>query len=295
MKPDSIVCPVDFSDPSRGALRYAAAIAGHFGARLLIVSIDDPLLDSAARSSGGSLEQETMRELERFVSDTVPKPTAAVRPFAVRVGVGKPAPEIVRIAQEAAADLIVMSSHGRTGLSKRFFGSTAERVLRETTVPVLVTPKQAESVASVSDIARQVQRVLAPADLTAASQHQVTVAGALAVALDVPLLVAHILEPVHVPTGLRMAIPVTDSDRRASVDAALRRLVAGSEAKASVELLVSAGDPSEEIVTIAETRHAGLIVMGLHSSGLIGPRMGSVTYRVLSLTRSLVLALPPTA
>jgi nucleotide-binding universal stress UspA family protein len=293
MKSPSIVCPVDFSDASRGALQYGAAIAEHFGARLLVVSIDDPLLESAARSMSGSLEQETVRELRRFVAEAVPKATFPATTLDVQVGVGKAAPEIVRIAQDASADLIVMSSHGRTGFSKKFFGSTTERVLRETTIPVLVTPRDAPVVVSVSEIARHVQRVLAPADLTAASQHQVTAAGAIAMALEVPLLVAHVLEPLHLPAGLRVAIPATDGDR-ARVDAALHGLVAGSQAKAT-DILVLSGDPSEEIVKAAEERHAGLIVMGLHSSGPLGPRMGSVTYRVLSLTRSLVLALPPAA
>jgi nucleotide-binding universal stress UspA family protein len=54
------------------------------------------------------------------------------------------------------------------------------------------------------------------------------------------------------------------------------------------------GDPAEEIAKFAQSRHAGLIVIGLHASPLSGPRMGSVTYRVLCLTRTLVLALPPT-
>ena len=54
-----------------------------------------------------------------------------------------------------------------------------------------------------------------------------------------------------------------------------------------------AGEPSEEIVKLADTRDVSLIVMGLHSSAFLGPRMGSVTYRVLCLTRAAVLALPP--
>jgi hypothetical protein len=56
---------------------------------------------------------------------------------------------------------------------------------------------------------------------------------------------------------------------------------------------VLTGEPSEEIVKLADARNRHRIVMGLHSSGLLGPRMGSVTYRVLCLTRALVLALPP--
>jgi nucleotide-binding universal stress UspA family protein len=57
--------------------------------------------------------------------------------------------------------------------------------------------------------------------------------------------------------------------------------------------VVLTGEPSEEIVELADVRDAHLIVMGLHSSGLVGPRMGSVTYRVLCLTHAMVLALPP--
>jgi nucleotide-binding universal stress UspA family protein len=59
------------------------------------------------------------------------------------------------------------------------------------------------------------------------------------------------------------------------------------------EALVAYGDPAEEIAKVARDRSAGLIVIGLHASSLMGPRMGSVTYRVLCLTSTLVLALPP--
>lgn len=65
-------------------------------------------------------------------------------------------------------------------------------------------------------------------------------------------------------------------------------------ADVKTETLVVGGDPAGEIVKLTDARHANLIVMGLHSSELLGPRMGSVTYRVLALTRTLVLAVPPT-
>lgn len=55
------------------------------------------------------------------------------------------------------------------------------------------------------------------------------------------------------------------------------------------------GEPSEEIAKVANDRDAGLIVMGLHASALRGQRMGSVTYRVLCLAHTPVLALPPGA
>ena len=62
---------------------------------------------------------------------------------------------------------------------------------------------------------------------------------------------------------------------------------------AQAEALIAYGEPAEEIAKVANDRDAGIIVMGLHSSPVLGPRMGSVTYRVLCLAHRLVLALPP--
>jgi nucleotide-binding universal stress UspA family protein len=84
----SIVCPIDFSDSSRTALNYAAAIADHVGTRLLVVSVDDPLLASAAESAGfSSLNEETENELRRFVMQTVvTRSSRAALDFVVRTG-----------------------------------------------------------------------------------------------------------------------------------------------------------------------------------------------------------------
>ena len=105
--------------------------------------------------------------------------------------------ELVTLA-ELDVDLIVISSHGRSGLRKMFFGSTTERVLRETTVPVLITPDDKPPTSSLSEIARHVHHVIAPVDLTAASARQLAVANGVANGLSLPLIVAHVIEPVFV-------------------------------------------------------------------------------------------------
>ena len=293
-KRPTIVCPVDFSEPSRTALHYASVLAAHFGARLLVLTVDDPTLVSAAEAAGlPPLAQATEEELHRFVAEAIPTVPTPATELELQVRVGKPAAQILRVARDAHADVIVLSSHGRSGLSKRFFGSTTERVLRETTTPVLVTPGDAVRVSSVSAMTGRLRRVLAPVDLTEASDHQVKVAVGIAIGLGTPLIVAHVLESIYVPPQVRMAVAGTDTVRRANAEAGLLTLTAGATAQAAVDTIVLQGDPSEEIVKLADTRGAGLIVMGLHSSGLLGPRMGSVTYRVLCLTRAFVLALPP--
>jgi nucleotide-binding universal stress UspA family protein len=291
----SLLCPIDFSEPSRSALCYAAAIADHFGARLTVLSVDDPLLAEVATSSGQSisLADATLQELKRFCRETLADYEGGPKKIEFNVATGKPATEILREASRLHAELIVMSSHGRSGMRKMFFGSTTERVLRETSVPVFITPDVKPPVASLSAIAGHINRVLTPVDLTPASEHQLTVAAGLAEALSVPLIVTHVLEPVFVPYSVRLLLPGADAARRVDAEEKVSRITTAIASRVQVEPIVVTGDPAEEIITLAEARRANLIVMGLHSSGILGPRMGSVTYRVLCRTQALVLALPP--
>jgi nucleotide-binding universal stress UspA family protein len=291
----TIVCPVDFSDGSRSALLYASAIADHFGATLIVVTVEDPLLAAAAAhaSIGASLAADTELELRRFCGETLVHASDGPKTLQFRVAVGKPAPEILRIASEAGANMIVISSRGSRGLRKLFFGSTTERVLRETPIPVLVTPGEPPSSASLSEIAAHINRIIVPVDLTPASRGQVTVAAAIAVAVSVPVIVAHVMEPVFIPAGFRGAMPGADASRREEAEEALNETLRLLPAHVRTESLLLTGEPSEEIVKFAQARGSNLIVMGLRSGGLLGPRVGSVTYRVLCLTRALVLALPP--
>ncbi len=288
-----ILCPIDFSDSSRAALGYADALAEHFGARLILLSVDDPLLAEAAGAGLASpLTEDTLQELHRFSASAISNATGAAQ-VARCVRTGKPSVEILREARASASDLIVMSSRGQTGIRKRFFGSTTERVLRETPVPVLVTPTHQPPGPTLDDIAGHIYRIVVPVDLTAASERHLRIAAGIATALGVPLLVAHVVEPITISQRVRQQVTGVDALRRSQAEHALDTLVATIPKPVKFETMILSGDPAEEIAKTAETRRANLIIMGLNSSAVTGPRMGAVTYRVLSLTRRLVLALPP--
>ena len=291
----TVLCPVDFSDASGRALRLAGTIAAHFRARVIVLSVEDPLLTEAIDLGTGVVWDPalTRTELERFVTRTLHPPTISALELHYEVAVGKPAQQILRTARQCGCDLILMSTHGLTGLRKLFFGSTAERVLRGTTVPVLAIPPTYEGFETVEEMRRLVGRVLAPVDLTAASPHQVQVARGLAEALSVPLIVAHVIEPVRSPLAATLHLPSIEMERRRRAEESLSDLLATGPRKLQPEALVAFGDPAEEITKIARNRSAGLLVVGLHGSPLTGPRMGSVTYRVLCLAHAPVLALPP--
>jgi nucleotide-binding universal stress UspA family protein len=186
-----------------------------------------------------------------------------------------------------------MSTHGRTGVSKLFFGSTTERVLRETTVPVLVTPAGDPGPTTLEDLKRGIGGVLAPVDLSPFSRHQVAVAAGLAKASGAPLILLHVFEPVFSLPGQEGVMTRADADRRVAATQQLRALAEGLGETVKAEILLTEGNPAAEIATRAKQHGIDAIVMGLHAGSVLGPRMGSVTYRVLCQTHASVLALPP--
>lgn len=291
----TILCPIDFSEASAGALRYAAAVAAHRSTRLIVMTVEDPLLTEAADLGTGVIwtPEACTHEMEKFAARTFGEESSTLALLEYDVAVGKPAPEILRVARERQCELIVMSSHGLTGIRKLFFGSTTERVLRETAWPVLITPPHDPGKIGVEDVKRLVRRILVPVDLSAASLHQTQVARQLSETLGVPLILVHVVEPMKTRLAARLQLAGVEADRRAVAEDGLNDLIATVPYNLHPEALVAYGDPAEELAKVVHDRQAGLIVIGLHGSPLLGPRMGSVTYRLLCLTQTLVVAIPP--
>jgi nucleotide-binding universal stress UspA family protein len=262
---------------------------------LILLTVEDALLTEAADLGTGTHwdPEECKREMAHFAARIFGPQSPSLAMLEYDVAVGKPAPEILRVARERCCDLIVISTHGLTGVRKLFFGSTTERVLRETTRPVLITPPVDPGPISLDDAARLLRRIVVPVDLTPASAHQAAVAAALGEATGVPLILVHVIEPVKSRLAARLHLAGLEADRRSVAEEGLQEVVASLPAGLRVESLLAYGDPAEELTKVAHDRRAGLVIMGLHGSPLLGPRMGSVTYRMLCLSETPVLALPP--
>jgi nucleotide-binding universal stress UspA family protein len=135
-----ILVPIDFSDCSKKALRYAVALAKQFGARLHLVYVGQGYylapelgtLDMSAAETGE--KSATAGKLAALATEEV----SPRIPVDVSVRNGHTGTEIVRAASETEADLIVISTHGYTGLKHVWFGSVAENVVRHAHCPVLV-------------------------------------------------------------------------------------------------------------------------------------------------------------
>jgi universal stress protein A len=139
-----ILVPIDFSPSSRAALEYATFLSGKLGAEMNVLHVWEPpgyvgpdtlaLLPVAAGQPGwDQMRSEVMREVDLFLGKSQPRPSK----LNVRVEAGEPSDTILGTAKGVGADLIVMGTHGRTGLSRLLIGSVAEAVLRRSTCPVL--------------------------------------------------------------------------------------------------------------------------------------------------------------
>ena len=135
-----IVCPTDFSTAAAAAERQAAALAGPLGAEIVLlhVAIESPLW----REALGTAQVRAVFEAQRkWAADTLAERAVALGGQGVSarglVKIGVPWEEIVRVAADERADMIVMGTHGRTGLDRLLLGSVTERVVRRAPCPVL--------------------------------------------------------------------------------------------------------------------------------------------------------------
>jgi nucleotide-binding universal stress UspA family protein len=137
----TILHPTNFSEESDHALRIACQLARDYQARLVLLHAVEPPLYSGEVGTGQDFhapEKVRERALERIAHLVEPGPGVAVEPVVVE---GFKVDEILREARERHCDLIVIGSHGRTGISRMLLGSTAEEVERKACCPVLIVRK----------------------------------------------------------------------------------------------------------------------------------------------------------
>ncbi|MFN8624543.1 MAG: universal stress protein [Candidatus Binatia bacterium] len=146
-----IVVPIDFSKDSRDALAYATEFAAAFGAEVALLHVVEPIYSAApadmytANANVAALLEQQGRVAEtqlRRIAAGVEKKGRRVR---TAIKTGAAAKVIVDSAKKDRADLIIMATHGRTGLAHMFMGSVAEKVVRGAACPVLTVRRTGSS------------------------------------------------------------------------------------------------------------------------------------------------------
>ena len=137
-----ILFPTDFSTASDAALVHAENLAKQSSAELLILHIEEPPLAYGGGELYYGLPEPSSERILKMLSDVCPSDPQLS--FKHRLVMGDPATEIVRVAEEEQAELIVLGTHGRTGLSRILMGSVAEAVVRHAPCPVLIYRQDAD-------------------------------------------------------------------------------------------------------------------------------------------------------
>jgi nucleotide-binding universal stress UspA family protein len=130
-----LLFPTDFSTLSQPALEMATDLARQRDAKLLIVHVEEPPIAYGGGELYYGVDEPDQEELKRMLAAV--KPTDPSVAYEHRLLIGSPATAIVHLAETEGVDMIVMPTHGRTGLMRLLMGSVAEEVVRKAKCPVL--------------------------------------------------------------------------------------------------------------------------------------------------------------
>jgi nucleotide-binding universal stress UspA family protein len=287
-----IVVPLDGSGLSEKALPYAIVLATEFKSELLLLRVVE---DSEFVSSNEA--RAYLEGLEKFLTghglpDHQP-------PYSLRLLVanGNAWEQITEAVRDFKADLIVMSTHGRTGLSRLFGGSVAAKVLHDAPSLVLLVRPKDDKATDLSETFREVspefirKPVLVPLDGSSLSEVALKPALQLAEASGAPLKLIEVLPPVEelavesAPITVGGYFPRGLSSQELKEEALDYLLTIETErlpANLHIDTHVVQGQPAPEIVKHSREIGAGLIVMASHArTGLGRTIMGSVTEDVI--------------
>jgi nucleotide-binding universal stress UspA family protein len=291
---NTIIVPLDGSKLSERALGFSEGFARAYGARIAIVhvleeSMANDLFPSVVIPDRSAAEAYLLKIAESMPSDL------NVSSFVLR---GSAVDTLIGLTEDEPESMFVMSTHGRSGLGRLMLGSVADKVLRDSLVPVaLVRGAGAPS--------RRLHSLLVPLDGSSSSEAALTVAVDLAQRTGATLALVTVCEPFWI-SPYAAAAPemaslnderVSEIEREALNDARAYLDREASEIRSQgirVVWEVRFGKPADEILRASRTTEADLVVMATHDRrGIRRLSLGGVTNEVLHRGTTPILTIPP--
>lgn len=271
-QPKHILCPIDFSEHSAAALRVAGGVAKAFGAEVNVLHaqrLEAPVYFTLAQTRALKAQlRRCARTARAFVSDFAAKHVPEAVPRKVLLVEDDPVLAVLRALKELPGAVVVMGTHGRTGLARIRLGSVTESVLRRASAPVLTVGPSIKPTRSLGLI----RRVLCPVNYGDSARVAFEHAAALAARTRAELIAAHVMEP--------------GTEEGQTLEAARQKLCdwAGLEVRqrCTFKEVVRWGHAAQQIVAEAKDSRADLIVVGAHPRSLLGTILfGSTTEFVI--------------
>jgi nucleotide-binding universal stress UspA family protein len=289
-----ILCPLDFSEFSKRSFEHALVLARWYGANVTALHVFAAFMPPGDESTyPGWLRRvpEARREIDRELREQLTTPLAEGMDVPLRLREGDPVAMILEEARELGADLLVVSTHGRSGFDRFTLGSVAEKVLRKSPCPVLVVPAQAAPAPGPFEGYR---RVISAIDFSADSRRGLDFALSIAERARSRLTLAHVVEVADNPEVLEGDSPlaVLRRDRVHQARERLLALAAEHDGRGPViDAVVRLGRSHVELLELAKDVAADLIVLGVRGRGAIDITVfGSTTNQVVRRATCDVLA-----
>ncbi|HKO91122.1 MAG TPA: universal stress protein, partial [Polyangiaceae bacterium] len=295
---DRIIVPVDFSEGSRSAFGHGAAFAQAFGSVLELVHVvqhvgqTHPAFWTTEPALAGELHRQALTLAETSMQQLLPHlPATSGVQLQTRILSGSLPGTLSEHAAETHAGLLVVASHGRTGISRWLLGSVSERLLRSAPCPVLIVRG-----GSASDHPR-LRRVLVAVDLSEHSRHALEVAGKVASGFGAALEVLYVWAAPFYDAAEHFDADLFERIRqsaRAELDAFVAS--AGLPPDVAVSVSIASGTPAQKLGERLQADAPDLLVLGSHGHGgfkrLILGSVAETTVRYASCAALVVPKLP---
>jgi nucleotide-binding universal stress UspA family protein len=295
LKIRNIIVPIDFSKMSVQAIQIAKQLARRFGASIHLAHVRQSnytadFVAPAFMTYEQVGEQTALEELKKVASECgVASATCDV------LGGAPPFDEICRLAQTVPADLVVMPTHGRTGLKHVFLGSTAERIVQHSSCPVLVTRGSALQANNGSRF--RIKTILVPVDFSNCSREGLRYAIAFANEFGAKMILLHAtyLGYIYSAEGAPVYdIPGLQKAARKTAERKMRELVRCVNFGAvKFETAFTDGSPVIDICAFAKNHDVDLIITSTHGfTGFAHVLIGSIAEQVVRHAPCSVLVVP---
>jgi nucleotide-binding universal stress UspA family protein len=295
-----ILCPIDFSKGSDYALNYANRLAQITDAEVHCVHVINPapyggVMEGVYVSSGSveasfeRIEEHARKNFEKTLHRYELMHLQALGHFIH----GDPAKEIVNLADEIQADYIVLTTHGRTGFDSWVFGSTAEKIVRLSHVPV-ITLKHPEGDLGTDEPPLAFKRVLCPLDFSDFSKQGLETARALCKQFEATLVLAHAVDTRLEYPMLEPGVGMVDSQHWERDAKAYLKDVADGIDDVFTEEVVVTGNPYKALVQVMHDDDIDLVIITTHGyRGLSHILLGSNAERIVRLAPCPVMTIHP--
>lgn len=273
---ESILLPVDGSEYATKIVHHVAELAKWTGATIEVLFVADTTRDSVTVVDGNTVDA-LEREGETIVADVAETLESLDVEHGTDVVQGSPASTIVDYAERYDHDLIVLPTHGRTGISRYLLGSVTEKVVRLSDVPVLTARMQSDE-----QLTFPYENILIPTDGSPASAAGAKHGLALAATLDATVHILSVVDDTSLGPDVRSVLS-DDELERPAVEAVEEVATKADEHKlAYVQTYVEHGSPAEVIREHIETNQVHAVVMGASGRrGVDQALLGSVAEKTV--------------